>query len=216
MNPIARAFSLPGPLRTLASACLLAALAACSSPPPKPPPVPVVKVVLLPQADGSASGVVVQAGKATQTLTQPYQRASAIADRPPVVDQADPAQVRQAYDALFRIAPPRPVRFVLYFQPGTTRLSGESQAQLPLIQEDMARYPGAEVLVVGHTDTKGSGDSNDALSLRRAQQVRDLLVQQGLNAKQVEASGRGEREPAVATANEVDEPRNRRVEVTLR
>ena len=206
-------------LRGALGGLLLALLAACSSPPPKPPPpppVPSVKVVLLPQADGSASGVVVQAGQATQTLTEPYQRASALANRAPVVDQVDPAQVRQTYDALFRIAPPQPVRYVLYFQPGTTRLSGESQAELPRIQQDMARYPGVEVLVVGHTDTKGNSEGNDALSLRRAQQVRDLLVQQGLSPRQVEAIGRGEREPAIATADEVDEPRNRRVEIQLR
>lgn len=203
-------------LRGALGGLLLTLLAACSSPPPKPPPVPSVKVVLLPQADGSVSGVVVQAGQATQTLTEPYQRASALANRAPVVDQLDPAQVRQTYDALFRIAPPQPVRYVLYFQPGTTRLSGESQAELPRIQQDMTRYPGVEVLVVGHTDTKGNSEGNDTLSLRRAQQVRDLLVQQGLSARQVEAIGRGEREPAIATADEVDEPRNRRVEVTLR
>ena len=200
----------------LLSLLALTALAGCSTPPPPKPPVPRVQVVLLPQEDGRPTGVVVQSGNASQTLVEPFQRASSRANQAPVVDQADPEQVRQAYAPLFKIAPPKPVRYVLFFQPGGTRLTGESQAELPRIQAEAARYPGVEILVVGHTDTKGSGDGNDALSLRRAQQVRDLLVQQGLPANHIEAVGRGERELAVATGDEVDEPRNRRVEIQLR
>lgn len=200
----------------LLSLLALTALAGCSTPPPPKPPVPRVQVVLLPQEDGRPTGVVVQSGNASQTLVEPFQRASSRANQAPVVDQANPEQVRQAYDPLFKIAPPKPVRYVLFFQPGGTRLTGESQAELPRIQAEAARYPGVEILVVGHTDTKGSGDGNDALSLRRAQQVRDLLVQQGLPANHIEAVGRGERELAVATGDEVDEPRNRRVEIQLR
>ncbi|WP_027478837.1 OmpA family protein [Curvibacter gracilis] len=200
----------------LLSLLALTALAGCSTPPPPKPPVPRMQVVLLPQEDGRPTGVVVQSGNASQTLVEPFQRASSRANQAPVVDQADPEQVRQAYDPLFKIAPPKPVRYVLFFQPGGTRLTGESQAELPRIQAEAARYPGVEILVVGHTDTKGSGDGNDALSLRRAQQVRDLLVQQGLPANHIEAVGRGERELAVATGDEVDEPRNRRVEIQLR
>lgn len=180
------------------------------------PPEPRAQVLLLPQEDGRPSGVIVQSGNTSQTLTEPFQRATSRGSQAPVVDRADAEQVRQAYEPLFRIAPPKPVRYVLYFQPGGTRLTGESEAELPRIQQDTARYPGIEILVVGHTDTRGNGEGNDALSLRRAQQVRELLVQQGLPAKRIEAIGRGERELAVTTGDEVDEPRNRRVEIELR
>lgn len=85
----------------------LTALAGCSTPPPPKPPVPRVQVVLLPQEDGRPTGVVVQSGNASQTLVEPFQRASSLANQAPVVDQADPEQVRQTYDPLFKIAPPR-------------------------------------------------------------------------------------------------------------
>ena len=75
---------------------------------------------------------------------------------------------------------------------------------------------GFELVVIGHTDTVGSQASNDALSLRRAQEVRDLYIQGGFPAARIEAVGRGERELAVPTPDETAEPRNRRVEILLR
>jgi outer membrane protein OmpA-like peptidoglycan-associated protein len=204
-------------LLSLLGLVTLVALSACSTPPPPPPPpVPTVKVVLLPQPDGGSTGVVVQSGGATQTLTQPYQRARSQSEQAPTVDVTTPEQVDQNYNVLFKVAPAAAVKYVLYFQTGGTLLTAESQAELPRIQAEANRHPGVEVLVVGHTDTKGRLEANDALSLRRAQQVRELLIKSGLPAQNVEASGRGERENAIPTADEVDEPRNRRVEILVR
>jgi outer membrane protein OmpA-like peptidoglycan-associated protein len=70
--------------------------------------------------------------------------------------------------------------------------------------------------VTGHTDRVGTVESNDALSLRRARLIRDRLLSVGVAAERVEAVGRGEREPLVPTADEVPEPKNRRVEIRVR
>jgi OmpA-OmpF porin, OOP family len=70
--------------------------------------------------------------------------------------------------------------------------------------------------VVGHTDRVGTVPYNDALSLRRAERVQAQLVQLGIPAAQIQAAGRGERAPLVPTEDEVAEPRNRRVEITVR
>jgi OmpA-OmpF porin, OOP family len=51
------------------------------------------------------------------------------------------------------------------------------------------------VLVTGHTDRLGSDAYNDALSLARAQTVRQLLVQNGVDPAKVRAEGKGKREP---------------------
>jgi outer membrane protein OmpA-like peptidoglycan-associated protein len=59
-------------------------------------------------------------------------------------------------------------------------------------------------------------EANDALSLRRAQATRELLISRGFDARRVQAVGRGERQPAVATDDEVAEPRNRRTEIIVR
>jgi outer membrane protein OmpA-like peptidoglycan-associated protein len=75
---------------------------------------------------------------------------------------------------------------------------------------------GGDIIVTGHTDTRGSGTFNDDLSRRRAQQIRQLLIERQLPAARIEAVGRGERELLVPTADEVDEARNRRVTIEVR
>jgi outer membrane protein OmpA-like peptidoglycan-associated protein len=81
---------------------------------------------------------------------------------------------------------------------------------------EVARRPDPEVLIIGHTDRVGSVAQNDALSLQRAERVREAVLRLGIAADRVQVSGRGEREPLVPTEDEVAEPRNRRVELTVR
>jgi outer membrane protein OmpA-like peptidoglycan-associated protein len=73
-----------------------------------------------------------------------------------------------------------------------------------------------EVQVTGHTDRVGSVADNDRLSLQRAEAVRAMLIQRGINSSFLRAVGRGEREPLIPTADQQAEPRNRRVEVIVR
>jgi outer membrane protein OmpA-like peptidoglycan-associated protein len=54
------------------------------------------------------------------------------------------------------------------------------------------------------------------LSLRRAERCRDELIKLGIPKVRISVAGRGEREPEVPTADEVAEPRNRRVEISVR
>ena len=69
--------------------------------------------------------------------------------------------------------------------------------------------------VVGHADTVGSGGYNQGLSERRARRVGNGLVERGIPAGNMTLAGRGERELAVATGDNVREPKNRRVEISL-
>lgn len=70
--------------------------------------------------------------------------------------------------------------------------------------------------MIGHTDTVGDAAANDRLSLQRAQAIRERLLREGFDPERIVAIGRGEREPAVATGDEVNEPRNRRAELIVR
>jgi OOP family OmpA-OmpF porin len=62
---------------------------------------PITRVILLPQADGSASSVVVKSSKGEQILSTPYQRASGQEDAPVKLDATTSAEVQKAYPALF-------------------------------------------------------------------------------------------------------------------
>jgi outer membrane protein OmpA-like peptidoglycan-associated protein len=72
------------------------------------------------------------------------------------------------------------------------------------------------VMVVGHTDTMGAPKANIELGLDRATTVRALLVQAGLDASTVEVISHGETDLLVKTPDETPEPRNRRVEISVR
>ena len=73
-----------------------------------------------------------------------------------------------------------------------------------------------EVIVIGHTDTMGEAKSNVALGLKRAATVRTILIQAGLASSMIEVTSHGEADLLVKTRDNTPEPRNRRVDITVR
>jgi outer membrane protein OmpA-like peptidoglycan-associated protein len=149
-------------------------------------------------------------------LDQPY--AAARVKEPGRVEPGTVTEqeAKQAFGAALEAQPGRPISFILYFLEGRDELTPESKQIVATIPGEIARRPAAEIVVIGHTDRVGTVPFNDALSLRRAERVRDELVKAGIAADRIRVEGRGEREPLVPTPDEVAEPRNRRVEVNVR
>ena len=195
----------------LLAGALCALLAACAQPgaPSRD------NVVLLPEKDGRSTAVIVNNGGKQVTLDQPYAGA-----RTGAADvqgyKSSPAEVKSTFSAALAAQPPRPVSFQLYFVEGSDAFTEETRRTVEQIFAEIARRPAPEIAVVGHTDRVGNDQSNDALSLRRAELVRRELMGRGVAAENIQSSGRGEREPLVPTADGVSEPRNRRVEIIVR
>lgn len=180
-------------------------------------------VVLLPEDGGKVGTVVVtDDSKRGTTLNTPY--ASARSDSPGLFDRvpgmiAGPSsaeEVKQSFGAALAARPARPVSLLLYFTEGSTTLSDESKAVVDRMFAEIAKRPAAEITVIGHTDTIGADAYNDKLSLERAEKMRELLIELGVPPQNISAAGRGKREPLVPTADNVNEPRNRRVEISVR
>lgn len=173
------------------------------------------RVVLLPSADGARSAVVVRDKQGEVLLDQPYaavkRQAGANAGY-----HSSPEEVQARFAGALAAQPARPASYVLYFEAGGNVLTAESQAALATIRKEIAERAASEVMVIGHTDRVGSVEGNDKLSQKRAEGLRDLLIEAGVPADKLEAVGRGERDPLVQTADEVDEPKNRRVEINVR
>lgn len=70
-------------------------------------------------------------------------------------------------------------------------------------------------VIAGHTDTKGTNQYNLKLSLKRAQSIKAILLQKGIEEKNINILGKGEEFLAVPTADEVSHPVNRRVEISF-
>lgn len=175
---------------------------------------PASRIVLLPQADATA--IEVRTPNRTQVLTQPYQVAAVSARGEFSVGTTTPEKVREQFPRLLALQPATAQRYLLYFEPGGSQLTPESEARLAEVLAGASARPGGEIIVTGHTDRVGTLESNDALSLQRAAAIRAVLLQRGFDPALVDAVGRGEREPLVPTDDEVAEPRNRRAEVLVR
>ena len=94
-------------------------------------------------------------------------------------------------------------------------LKPAARENLANLARSLMEYDGTEVLLVGHTDSVGSDDYNQALSERRAQAARSYLISMGVSPLRVRAVGRGESEPIASNDTEEGRAQNRRVEVAI-
>ncbi len=94
-------------------------------------------------------------------------------------------------------------------------LRSEARANLADLAASLDEYEGTRVLVVGHTDGRGTDAYNQGLSERRAGAARTYLLSQGLTPDRVEAVGRGESEPVADNETDAGRQANRRVEVAI-
>ncbi|MEQ8398031.1 OmpA family protein [Thalassobaculum sp.] len=177
-----------------------------------------VVVVLLADAGGAVGAVDLQ--NALGAVTLDTVRASAVVAAggaaPDSTGTLGERDVREIFGGALGAEPPAPVTVLLYFEAGTNVLTPQSQAVLPALLEVIRQrvLPGVEI--AGHTDRVGASDVNDTLALRRAELVRQIALDLGISPRLIRVDSFGERDPVVRTADGVDEPRNRRVEVTVR
>ncbi len=174
-------------------------------------------MVLLPDEDGGHGEVSIRnANGSTETVVnQPNTRATLDGARP-TIRPLGPRGLTPDEASLVSALPPPAKSFTLYFLEGTTEMTAGSVPVLEELRAEIARRPGAEVQVTGHTDTVGSEADNDTLSLKRAEEILNLLAGKGFDRSIMTAVGRGERELKVPTGDNVSSPINRRVEVIVR
>ena len=103
----------------------------------------------------------------------------------------------------------------VYFDTGSSTLSPQSMATIQQVAADYKTTANATVTLNGHTDTVGSQDVNMALAQRRAEAVRNALVREGVPAAAITAAAQGEASLPVQTADNVDERRNRSVDIAV-
>lgn len=104
----------------------------------------------------------------------------------------------------------------LIFEPGTAQLVAEAGVGIARVAAFVNGQPARAIRIEGHTDATGSPDANRALSLRRAEAVRDALIASGVAAQRIEVSGEGSARPVASNDEAEGRARNRRVVVVLR
>jgi len=174
------------------------------------------RVVLVPAPDGHIGTVVIERDGKKTTLNTAYASSRAVGGREVENATVQQEEVGREFADTLAAIPANPVKFTLYFITGTDELTDESKAELQGVLDELRRRPAPDILVIGHTDTVGSPVDNDALSLQRAQAMREEMLSLGIPPDRIRASGRGERELLIPTDDGIDEPRNRRVEINVR
>jgi len=94
-------------------------------------------------------------------------------------------------------------------------LKPASQTQLDQVAGVLVKYPDTDILVMGHTDSKGSEDYNLNLSERRAASVRNYLESQGVATLRIRSRGFGESVPVSDNTSDLGRAQNRRVELSI-
>ncbi len=101
------------------------------------------------------------------------------------------------------------------FATGSAVVQPGLQSQLDRIADVLQKYPETRIVVEGHTDNVGSETSNMTLSRRRADAVKNLLVQKGVAPTRIRTVALGETMPIAPNDSAAGRQRNRRVEIKI-
>lgn len=174
--------------------------------------------VLLPDDEGKDSGSAIVSNPAGATdLTATRDATVVFANQTPSpAKQMSESDVRRIFGEALSALPPPPQRYTLFFRFDSDELTDSSRSTVPEILHAIKNHPVPELLIVGHTDTTGTTSANYDLGRKRAEMVRGLLIDAGVEPLVIDVISHGESDLLVVTPDEIFEPRNRRVDISVR
>jgi type IX secretion system PorP/SprF family membrane protein len=101
------------------------------------------------------------------------------------------------------------------FKFNSSALDDETLQYLNDLAQALAENPKLKIRLTGHTDNIGSLRFNQKLSVYRAETIRSLLIEKGIDGERIKAEGKGMTEPLNDNLSEEDRARNRRVDVVI-
>lgn len=184
---------------------LLAGLAGCVT----------SRVTLLDKEDGGDTGAVaIVAPDGTETVIDQANSEAALRFGPTRVRVV--RAIREGDKALFAFLPPPPMAFRIPYQTNQATIRLEQQAVLDQIRAQLKDRPGAQIEVAAFTDSIGSEEDNNRLSLERARNVAAELRRSGFPIADADAIGRGEYDAVRLVGDNRDLAEYRRVDVVIR
>lgn len=185
---------------------------------PTAPSQPPALIALLPDPETGVTGKIVVSNEFGSLPIATARGATTVtaSAAPGAITQMSDADVTRLFGAALDALPPAPEHFILYFKFESDTLTDESSRQIPQVLDAVKRLAVPEVVVIGHTDTMGDARSNAALGLKRATAVRSVLVAAGIAPEMIEVASHGKSDQLIKTRDKTPEPRNRRVEISVR
>lgn len=174
--------------------------------------------VLLPDPAGTVGKITVTNDKGSRTLDKAGE-AVVIGSKSAAPGQSanlSPEKISAMFGHAMAIEPAQPKKFILYFTLDSIHLTPASEKMLLNVLETAVAGHSMDIAVNGHTDRSGDEEYNYRLSLRRAEHIRQLLENYGVDPAYISSTSHGEGNPLVPTGDDIFEPRNRRVEIIIR
>lgn len=174
-------------------------------------------LILMPDETGKVGAITVKTSSDFRVINQAYNpvRIREGSTKITSTHALSEAQVKEEYARLINAQPSPPASFIIHFAPESSVLSEKSLASLPrIIASIKARMP-AEVTIIGHTDTTGPDSLNNRLAYRRAKVVEKALKDSLPAGSTISIESYGSKILLIPTPPNVDEPRNRAVEILI-
>jgi outer membrane protein OmpA-like peptidoglycan-associated protein len=175
-------------------------------------------VVLIPDPDGNVGQLIV-ANESGQQILKEKNQSVQVTNRktaPSKVKTLSTEEIHSIFSDALTAQPLPPAKFIFYFLHDSNELTDESKAIIPQIIKTIQKRGSTDIVISGHTDTLAAKEYNYKLGLDRAKVLYDILVAKGAVPANTTVTSYGEGNPLIKTADEVDEPRNRRVEVVIK
>lgn len=174
-------------------------------------------LILMPDENGKVGAITVRTAGDVRVIDKAYYAVTAKDGTSQLseIQSLSEAQVYQEYADLLKAQPGKPSSFILYFITGSAELVKDSRAIIPQIIEWIKAKMPTEITIIGHTDTTGSDNVNNRLSLRRARAMEKILKDSLPSLDAVSVQSFGAKDLLVPTPPNVDEQRNRRVEIVV-
>lgn len=175
-------------------------------------------IVLLPDPNGTVGQLTVSTKGGSVEIDRAGEAVvvSSATKAPPLPEPMSNEEIEKRFSTVLSALPAQPEHFLLYFKHDSTELTTESTRLIADILAAAADRRSENIHIIGHSDTLGDSQFNLRLSQKRADLVRELLRNRGVNDYHMSTTSHGEEDPLIKTEDNVPEPRNRRVEVVVR
>lgn len=174
-------------------------------------------VVLMPDVNGhiGKAEVTTEGGK---ILLDKASEMTAVTDKsspPKPAKIVDNKYIADKFKDVLDITPLPAIKYILFFETDSIQLVAESTHFIRRIIQSITDRKSVLITISGHSDSVGSVEANNLLSLERAKSIKDLLVQNGIASESITVASYGLTLPLVPVRNGVPMSQNRRVEVVI-
>ena len=194
--------------RILLSILVVNILVACSG----------TTVVLVPDANGKVGQVDLTTKAGTTRLSKANESAEAskAEKAPSQPEELSESNIKDMFSETLDKEPKPPEHFVFHFTTGSAEILPDEKAQIVEAKSAIDARNSCDISVIGHSDTIGDNAINEDVSLQRADAVINALVESGVDKHCMDRRYYGENDLKIPTADNVNEPQNRRVEIEIR